>query len=306
MRVFLAGATGMIGRPLVQCLLDRGDVPVVLTRDPQRAAVKMAGAIEFVSGDPNARGDWMRSVGGCDAVVNLVGEGVFARRWSSAQKRRLRDSRVDSTRNVVEAIGEASSRPKTLVNASATGFYGDVPEGDVTEDSPPGEDFLARLCVDWEAAARAAEGFGTRVALVRVGVVLDRRGGALTKMVLPFKLGVGGPVGRGRQWVSWIHLDDAVAAFLHAVDHPAATGPINGTAPQPLRNKEFSKSLARALHRPSLFPIPPLGLRLALGEVACVVTGGQRVLPTRLLAQGFSFRYSTCDEAMRAIFGGED
>lgn len=302
MRVFLTGATGLIGRPLVQRLLDRGDAPLVLTRDSRRAAAKMPGKIEFIEGDPNERGDWMRSLDGCDAVVNLVGEGIFARRWSAAQKRRLRDSRVDATRHVVEAFASAASPPRVLVNASAIGYYGNVAEGDVTEDSPPGDDFLARLCVDWEAAAKPAEELGARVAWVRVGVVLDKRGGALSKMTTPFKLGVGGPVGNGRQWVSWIHLDDMVAAFLHALDRDEARGPIDGTAPQPLRNKEFSKSLARALHRPSLLPIPPLGLKLALGEVACVAIGGQRVLPTRLTAQGFSFRYPECDEAMRAIF----
>jgi len=302
MRVFLTGATGLIGRPLVQRLLDRGDVPLVLTRDSARAAEKMPGRVEFIQGDPNERGDWMRSLDGCDAVVNLVGEGVMARRWSAAQKQRLRDSRIDATRHVVEAMAAAASRPGVLVNASATGYYGDVSEGDVTEDSPSGDDFLARLCVDWEAAARPAEELGARVAWVRVGVVLDKRGGALSKMTTPFKLGVGGPVGNGRQWVSWIHLDDMVAAFLHALDRDEARGAINGTAPHPQRNREFSKSLARALHRPSLLPIPPFALKLALGEVACVVTGGQKVLPARLTAQGFSFRYPECDEAMREIF----
>jgi uncharacterized protein (TIGR01777 family) len=232
-----------------------------------------------------------------------VGEPVFGKRWSERQKRVLRDSRVLSTQNIVRAIGAAAHRPAVLVNASAIGYYGNVPEGELTEKSGPGDDFLARLCVEWESAAQDAQSHGARVAMVRVGVVLAKDGGALGQMLLPFKLGLGGPVGNGRQWVSWIHLDDIVGAFLTALDHPEASGPINGTAPEPLRNKAFSKCLASALHRPAILPIPAFALKLRFGEVAEVVTSSQRVLPAKLQQLGYPFQYPTCREAMTALFG---
>jgi uncharacterized protein (TIGR01777 family) len=302
MRVFLTGATGLIGVPLVERLRQRGDLPVVLTRTREKAAARFSG-VEIVEGDPQEAGSWMSAVDGCQAVVNLVGESVFQRRWSEQEKRVLRDSRVVSTQNVVRAIEAASSRPGVLVNASAIGYYGNVPEGELTEKSVPGNDFLARLCIEWEAAAQEAHRLEIRVALVRTGVVLARHGGALKQMLLPFKLGLGGPVGNGKQWVSWIHLDDIVGAFLAAVDQPEAHGPINGTAPEPLRNKAFSKCLAAALHRPCLLPIPGFALRLRFGEVAEVITGGQRVLPLRLEQLGYKFQYPTCSQAMSALFG---
>jgi uncharacterized protein (TIGR01777 family) len=217
-------------------------------------------------------------------------------------KQELRDSRIVSTRRVVEAIGAAAHRPQALVNASAIGFYGDVPEGELTEKSAAGSDFLAGLCIDWEAAAWEARHYNVRVAAVRVGVVLARHGGALAKMITPFRLGLGGPVGSGRQWVSWIHLDDMVSVFLLALDHPEASGPINGTAPEPLRNKAFSRCLAESLRRPCLFPVPGFALRLRFGEVAEVITGGQRVLPARLEQLGFQFRFPTCAAAMADLF----
>jgi uncharacterized protein (TIGR01777 family) len=301
MRVFLLGATGLIGVPLVQRLRDRGDTPVVLSRNREKAAARWSG-VEIVEGDPQEYGDWARAIDGCQGVINLVGEPVIGKRWSDEQKRLLRDSRVISTQHVVRAIEAAAARPQVLVNASAIGYYGNVPEGELTEKSVPGNDFLARLCIEWEAAAQEAHRCGVRVALVRVGVVLARDGGALAQMLLPFKLGLGGPVGNGRQWMSWIHLDDIVGAFLAALDHSEASGPVNGTAPEPLRNKQFSKCLAAALHRPCLFPIPAFALRLRFGEVAEVIAGGQRVLPLRLEQLGYQFRYPTCASAMAELF----
>lgn len=301
MRVFMVGATGLIGVPLVQRLRERGDVPVVLTRNREKAASRWSG-VEIIEGDPLEQGPWMAAVEGCQAVINLVGESVFGKRWSDEQKRLLRDSRVVATQNVVRAIEAASSRPSVLVNASAIGYYGNVPEGELTEKSVPGNDFLARLCIEWEAAAQEAHRLDIRVALVRVGVVLAKEGGAVAQMLVPFKLGLGGPIGNGRQWVSWIHLDDIVAAFLTTLDHPQANGPINGTAPEPLRNKAFSKCLAAALHRPCIFPIPGLALRLRFGEVADVIVGGQRVLPARLEQLGYAFQHPTCAQAMADLF----
>lgn len=302
MRIFLTGATGLIGMPIVQRLRERGDTPVLLTRHAAAARQKFGEGVEVVAGNPLESGLWQQSIDGCQGVINLVGEPVFGKRWNAAQKQRLRDSRVISTQHVVQAIGAAQQKPQVLVSASAIGYFGNVPEGDLTESSPPGHDVLADVCTAWEQTAQAAEQFGTRVVYVRVGVVLARDGGALKQMLLPFKLGLGGPVGRGRQWVSWIHLDDIVGLFLAALDNLAARGPINGVSPEPVRNKEFSQSLARALHRPCLFPVPPPALRLLFGEVAMLVTGGQRVLPRVAQSLGYNFRYSTCDAAMQALF----
>lgn len=301
MRIFLTGATGLIGVPLVSRLLARGDQPVVLSRRLADAA-KLWQGVETVEGNPQQAGPWTNQVDGCQAVINLAGEPIFGKRWNDQQKQALRDSRIVSTQNLVQAIAVARSRPGVLVNASAIGFYGDVPEGELTEKSAPGNDFLARLCADWEAAAQEARQHEVRVAPVRVGVVLAKDGGALKQMLLPFKLGLGGPVGNGKQWVSWVHLDDMVNIFLTALDHPEANAPINGAAPEPLRNKAFSKCLASALHRPCLFPVPKLAVRLKFGEVADVVIGGQRVLPARLEQLGYKFQYPTCQSAMDALF----
>ena len=305
MRIFLAGATGLIGTPLVKRLRERGDTAVVLTRDARKAAAALGSGVEVVEGDPQEYARWPKAVDGCQAVINLVGEPIFGKRWNDKQKQVLRDSRIVSTWNVARAIGEAGSRPTVLVNASAIGYYGNVPEGDLTEASPPGSDFLAKLCVDWEAAAREAAQHGPRVALVRIGVVLARQGGAVKLLLTPFKLGLGGPVGRGRQWVSWIHLDDIVGAFLTALDNPQASGPINGTAPAPERNKDFSRSLASALRRPAIFPVPPIAVKLRFGEVAGLVIEGSRVLPKRLEELGYTFAYTDCDSAMRAVVRSE-
>ena len=248
---------------------------------------------------------WMDSVAECDAVINLAGENIFARRWNDEFKALLRDSRVKSTENVVHALTKhprtAPGSAKVLVNASAIGYYGPAGDEELTEDSPPGNDTLARVCIEWENAARAAEAHGVRVAMVRVGVVLDTEGGALKQMLTPFKLFVGGKVGSGKQYVGWIHRDDIVGVFLLALDNADASGPINGTAPNPVTNKEFSKALGRALHRPSVMPTPAFGLRLMLGEVAEVVRTGQRVLPKRALALGYSFQFPEIDAALTNI-----
>ena len=304
MRVFVTGGTGLIGSRLVRRLRERSDHVVLLTRRPD-AARQRFGDCTIVEGDPMQAAAWMDSVAECDAVINLAGENIFARRWNDEFKALLRDSRVKSTENVVRALGKhprtAPGSAKVLVNASAIGYYGPTGDEELTEDSPPGNDTLARVCVDWENAARAAEAHGVRVAIVRVGVVLDSEGGALAKMLTPFKFFVGGKVGSGKQYVGWIHRDDIVGVFLLALDNADASGPINGTAPNPVTNKEFSKALGRALHRPSVMPTPAFGLRLMLGEVAEVVTTGQRVLPKRALALGYSFQFPEIDAALTNI-----
>jgi uncharacterized protein (TIGR01777 family) len=305
MRVFLTGATGLIGTRLVRRLIHRGDEVMVLTRRPKTARELFGSEVTAVEGDPLASGDWMTKLAACDGVINLVGENLFARRWNEAFKRSLVDSRVKSTRNVVQALAgsprQSDGTPKVLVNGSAIGIYGPHGDEELTEDSPPGTDFLATLCVEWEKTAREVETSGVRCALVRTGVVLDKEGGALAKLLTPFKLGAGGPVGNGKQWMSWIHHEDLGSLFLLALDNPEAIGPLNGTAPNPVTNKEFSKALGRALHRPAFVPTPAFALRLALGEVADFVTCGQRVLPKRPMSLGMRYQFPRIEEALSDI-----
>lgn len=304
MKVFVTGGTGLIGSKLVRRLRERNDQVVLLTRRPDAARAAAAGC-EVVVGDPTREGPWMDAAAGCDAVVNLAGENLFAKRWTDDFKKLLRDSRVRSTQNVVQALATNPHRPfgapRILVNASAVGVYG--PHGDevLDESSPPGTDFLARTCTDWEQAAGAAEPSGVRVALIRTGVVLDKDGGALAKLLFPFKMGLGGPAGSGRQWMPWIHHADLVGIFLLALDHADARGPINGTAPNPVTNRDFSSALGRALGRPAFLPTPGFGLKLMLGEVADVVLEGQRVLPKKAEQLGYSFRFPTIDAALADV-----
>ena len=304
MRVFVTGGTGLIGTRLVRQLLKRGDQPVVLSRRPETAAKLFGPACTVVSGDPTQAGAWADAVADCDAVINLAGENVFGRRWNAEVKALLRDSRVRATQNVAEALSrQAPGRPRTLVNASAIGYYGPHGDEELTEDSPPGDDFLARLCIDWEKEARAVEAAGVRCVTVLVGVVLDKEGGALAKLLPPFKLGGGGPVGGGKQWMSWIHHEDMTGLFLLALDNAEARGPLNGTAPGPVTNRDFSKALGRALHRPAFMPMPGFALRVLVGAAAEVVLTGQRVLPQLAQRLGYVFKYPTVGAALQEIVG---
>jgi uncharacterized protein (TIGR01777 family) len=315
MRVFITGGSGLIGRHLVRKLVERGDRPLILSRrsDEIRRNPALRG-LSVVQGDPATSGDWESSLDGYDAVVNLAGHNLFSERWNAQVKRKIRDSRVYSTENIVAAIGKAKARPKVLVQASAIGYYGPRADEELTEDAPSGSDLMAVVCREWEEAARPAEELGVRVARVRTGVVLAQGEGALGVMTPIFRwLPLGSaPVGNGggllkpaagRQWMSWIHIDDIVGIFLLALDHADAAGPINGTAPNPVRNADFSRALARVLWRPYIPIGPPDSLlELVLGEVAQVVTKGQRVLPAKARALGYSFRYPDLAGALRALF----
>jgi uncharacterized protein (TIGR01777 family) len=301
MRVFVTGGTGLIGSRLVKRLRARGDEVRLLTRRPEAVREKFADCT-LVAGDPMSVGPWMDAVGECDAVVNLAGENIFGRRWNDDFKRLMMDSRLKTTDNVVSALSRKPSTDtgaaKVLVNASAVGYYGPRGDEEIGEDAPPGNDYLAQICTAWERAAMAAKAAGVRVALVRIGVVLDPEGGALKPLLTPFKLGVGGPVGSGRQWMAWVHYADVVGIILLALDRAEAQGPINGTAPSPVTNKEFGKALGRALHRPAFLPTPGFVMRAALGEVAGVVLTGQRVLPKEALRLGYQFQFPTLDAAL--------
>jgi uncharacterized protein (TIGR01777 family) len=302
MRVTVTGATGLIGSQIVGALTRRGDEVTVLTRNPD-GALRRLGAVEAVAWDPQAGPAPAAALEGRDGVVHLAGEPV-AQRWSAEAKRRIRDSRERGTANLVAGIAAAATKPAVLVSASAVGYYGPRGDEQVDESTPPGSDFLAQVCVAWEREAVAAEQHGVRVALVRTGVVLDARGGALAKMLPPFKLGTGGPVAGGRQWMPWIALDDLVGLYLAALDGgPQWSGPLNGSAPQPVTNGDFSKALGRALHRPAVAPVPRLALKLLYGEMEQIVTTGQRAVPARPLALGHVYRHPQLDEALRVALG---
>ena len=313
MRVFITGGTGMIGRKLVQSLKERGDQPVILSRksDETRRNPLLRG-IQVIQGDPSTDGPWQAAIDGCDAVVNLAGQSVFSGRWNPEIKRQIRDSRVYGAEHVARAIASARHKPGVLVQGSAIGYYGARGDQELIESSPSGSDFLAVVCRELEDAARLVEDVGVRLASVRTGVVLGAGEGALKVMVPLFKIpGGAAPVGNGghrfrpatgQQWMSWIHLDDIVGLFLLALDNPEARGPINGSAPHPARNIDFSRALAKVLHRPML-PIgpPDMLLELILGEFARTITQGQRVLPARALDLGYRFLYPDLADALKAV-----
>lgn len=299
MKVAVTGATGTIGRAVVGALRDRGDSVVALTRDAARARETLGDGVEAVEWhDPKSEPAPAEAFAEATGVIHLLGEPI-AQRWSDDAKREIRESRVLGTRNLVAGLRGAGPRLQVLVSQSAIGFYGAHGDEVVDETTPPGDDFLAGVVLDWEAEARAAEDdLGLRVVLARTGVVLSESGGALEKMMTPFKLGVGGPVAGGRQYMPWVHLADVVGALLFAVDTEAASGPVNVTAPRPATNKEVSKALGRALHRPAFIPVPAFAIKLLFGEMAKIVTTGARVEPKRLEELGYEFRQPDLDEAL--------
>jgi uncharacterized protein (TIGR01777 family) len=300
-QVLITGGSGFIGRRLAASLVERGDEVTVLTRDPARA--KFPDGVRCAAWTPDQEGPWFDQVAAASAVVHLAGEPV-AQRWSPAVKARIRASRVGSTELVVDAIGKASAKPAVLVCASAVGYYGARPWAEpLDEDSAPGRGFLADVVKDWEAAARAVEAHGVRGVQLRIGVVLGEGGGALDKMILPFKLFAGGPIGDGAQAVSWIHRDDLVGLILLALDDPRARGPMNAVAPHPVTGTELARALGTALHRPSFLPTPAFAVKLAMGEAAEIVTTGQRVAPKRALELGYAFRYESLLPALESVVG---
>jgi uncharacterized protein (TIGR01777 family) len=285
---------------LIAELRRRGDAEItVLSRDPQRARSALGEAVQAVSWSALQEPAPAEALAGCEAIVHLAGEPV-AQRWSARAKQAIQDSRVLGTRNLVAGLQAAQPRPGVLVSSSAIGIYGPRHEEPLDEEAPLGHDFLAQTCIAWEQEAQRAGELGMRVVCMRTGVVLDARGGALAKMLPPFRMGVGGPVAGGRQYVSWIHLEDLAAMMLTAIERESWNGPVNATAPEPVTNAELSHALGRALHRPSALPVPGAALRLLYGEMAEIITTGQRVLPAKALVQGYRFRYPQLQEALEA------
>lgn len=298
MRVAVVGATGLIGGAVARALVVRGDAVVAVSR---RGAARVEGA-EDVRWDPAEGPPPDAVVSGVDAVVNLAGAPIEAKRWTAARKREIRESRVLTTRLIAERVGGEVGAP-VLVNASAVGYYGPRGDEELTEEAAPGRDFLAETCVAWEREAAGAEARGARVVLLRTGIVLSPRGGALPKLALPVRLMVGGPIGGGRQWVPWIHEDDEVGIILQALDREDVAGPLNLTAPEPVRQRDMAAAMGRALGRPAVVPTPAIALRLALGELATLALDGQRAVPRAALDAGYAFRFTDVEAALRDALG---
>jgi uncharacterized protein (TIGR01777 family) len=299
MRVAITGATGLIGSALVEALRERGDEAIIVSRTPKPGTTA-------IGWDPAQGFSPPDVLSGCDAVVNLAGESI-AGRWTADKKARIRDSRLQATRAVVDGIAAAHPRPRVLINASGIGVYGDRGDELLDEASEPGTDFLAEVCREWEAAAREAEVLGgdpVRVCIARFGMVLDPRGGALHELRTPFRLGLGGPVGGGRQWMSWIHRRDTVDSMLHMLDREHARGAYNIVAPNPARNREFARTLAAVMKRPAILPTPKIAVRMLFGEMGeTLLLGGQRAVPRRLLDEGFVFGFPELRAALANLLG---
>jgi uncharacterized protein (TIGR01777 family) len=298
MKALVTGATGFVGPRLLRLL----DSPVVVSRSPEqarRAIGNLAGPI--FRWDPMREPLPAEALEGVDVVYHLAGESVAEGRWTAAQKARIRDSRVIGTRNLVQGIKQVEQKPRVLVSASAVGYYGNRGDEELTETAAPADDFLADVCVAWEREALAAEQLGLRTVTARTGIVLGAGGGALAKMLTPFKLGAGGPLGNGKQWMPWVHVADLARLYVHAADTASISGPMNAVAPNPVRNSEFTKALGRQLHRPAFMPAPYLGLRLLFGEFAQVLFASQRVIPKVAVDTGFVFQYPDIAAALREI-----
>jgi uncharacterized protein len=303
MRVVITGGSGLIGRAVAAPLAAQGHDVVVLSRDPERVSGLPSGA-RAARWDGRTAAEWEPLLESGAAVLNLAGEGIAAGRWNEERKRRIRDSRVDAGRAVVEAVRRAAAAgraPAVVLQASGVGYYGDCGDQEVGEDHPTGggaADFLAEVSVAWEAATAEVEPLGVRRVVLRTGIVLDHAGGALPKMLPPFRWGLGGPLGSGRQWFPWIHIADEVGAILFLLADAEARGPFNLCAPRPVTNRDFAHALGRQLHRPALLPVPAPALRLALGEMADALLRSQRALPRRLLAAGYGFRFPELSGAL--------
>ena len=308
MRLVIAGGTGFLGAPLAEMYAEEGHDVRVLTRSLMAGDTRhdpgtgMPG-ITRVGWTPDGKsGPWASVLEGASAVINLAGESLAAKRWNPARKAQMRDSRIRATRSLAAALKAASTPPPVFISGSAVGYYGPSGDGPLNETSPPGRDFLAQLCQDWEREALAAARNDLRIVLLRTGIVLERSGGALPQMMLPFRFFAGGKIGSGRQYVSWIHRLDWVEIVRWLVQSQAVSGPVNATAPEPVTNKRLTKAIGHAMRRPALVPVPGFALKLAVGELADSLLTGQRVLPTVAQKNGYHFRYPDIDQAFRGMW----
>jgi uncharacterized protein (TIGR01777 family) len=297
MRVFVTGATGLIGRGLTSLLLDRGDEVLCLTRDPASAREVLPSGAEILGGDPTMPGDWQDRLASCGGVVNLAGSPVVDGLWTVRKKQRIRRSRLATTENIVTALAACDGQV-VLVSASAAGYYGDRGDTALGESAEPGSGFLARLALEWEHTALKAERDNVRVALIRIGIVLSADGGALARMLPAFRLGLGGPLGGGRQFFPWVHVRDLARLIMFVLDHGEIRGPVNAVVPDPPRQKDFASALGSALGKPAFVPLPGFVLRSMMGEIAGVLLASQRAVPYALKATGFKFEYEELDKAL--------
>jgi uncharacterized protein (TIGR01777 family) len=301
MKYLIAGGTGFIGSHL-SAHLSRGRHDIVLlTRSSSRTAVLNSASVRYVHWDPYASGEWMKEVDGADIVINLIGKNVFENRWNEKVKKEILDSRVIPTRLIVQAISAAVRKPSLMISASAVGYYGDRQDETITEESAPGNDFLADVVNQWEGAAYEAERFGVRVATPRIGLVLEKSGGMIGKMLLPFQLFAGGPIGSGKQYLPWVHMEDVMRGILYPAENTIFRGVYNLVSPLPITMNEFAKKFGAVLHRPSWIPVPSFALTLLYGEGGAVILSGQRALPKRLLESGYVFSYTDLSAALRNI-----
>lgn len=300
MKILVTGATGLIGRHLCKSLKDEGHTVIALSRAPEKA--QGLAATEILKWDPMSGPPSAEALSETDAIVHLAGEPVADHKWSAEQKKRIRDSRVISTRNIIDGIRVSSLRPSVLVSASAVGFYGDRGDETLDETSAAGRGFLSEVCQEWEKEATAASPLGVRTVIVRIGVVLSPEGGALKKMLTPFKLFVGGPLASGRQWFPWVHIDDVTGILRHAL-FKSVSGPVNAVASECVTNAEFSRALGRALHRPAFMPTPEFALRMIFGERADVLLMSNRVVPKVALDTGYSFQFPSLAPALENLLG---
>jgi uncharacterized protein (TIGR01777 family) len=301
MKILITGGTGFVGTQLVSRLFkDRNEV-TILTRSKRRSD-KGASGVSYLEGDPTKKGSWQDTIKEHDVVINLAGATIFSK-WTEEQKKAIRESRISTTQNIVEGMLPHSERPLTLFSTSAVGYYGFCGDEKLAEDSPPGNDFLARIAVEWEEEALKAKNKGARVVITRFGIVMGEKGGALSQMIPLFKKYIGGPIGSGKQWFSWVHIKDLVEAFAFLLKHLEISGAVNVCSPNPVRNKDFATALGKALHRPSFFTAPGFMVKLVLGEFGSVILEGQRVIPKRLLENGFVFQYPDIEKALESIVG---
>ncbi|MFC1975611.1 TIGR01777 family oxidoreductase [Chloroflexota bacterium] len=299
MRVIITGGTGLIGRALTHSLINDRHEVIVLTRNPEEVNLPVGAIAEQWNG--RSTDGWSHWVDGANAIVNLAGAGVADSRWTANRKALIRDSRLDAGRAVVQVVKKAEQKPEVVIQSSAVGYYGPRGNSVITEEAVPGADFLAKVCVDWEASTASVENMGVRRAILRTGVVLSKSGGALPKMALPFKFFVGGPIGSGKQWLSWIHMADEIAAIRFLIEKKEAAGRFNLAAPNPLTNIDFGRTIGKVMGRPAVMPTPAFALKLAFGELSTTLLTGQRVLPQRLQELGFDFQFSEAEEALKDL-----
>ncbi|MCE1165076.1 MAG: TIGR01777 family oxidoreductase [Bacteroidetes bacterium] len=299
-RIVIFGGTGFLGRKLSWLLGDEYSITVATRNAGRRYAY---GENTDIAEIDNSDESYLRAVDNSYAVINLSGASIAGKRWNGGYKNILYNSRINTTKKITTAFAKCENKPRVFLSTSASGYYGDRRDEILTEESAPGNDFLAGLCSDWEKEAFRAEETGIRTVCIRIGVVLDKQEGALPRLVMPFKFFAGGRLGNGKQWMPWVHVDDVTGIFRHALNNESVNGPVNAVSPNPVTNKEFTKLVGAILHRPSLFPVPELALKIAVGEFAEFLLGGQRILPDKILKAGYKFRYETAEYALKNLLG---